>query len=320
MILAADGSFYGTTGNTVFRMTLAGKLTTVHTFTTGTGGDYPLAGLVQASSGNFYGTTSYGGNQACNLQGFIHGCGTIFEMTAAGQLSTLYEFDDQSTTGTYATLVQAANGNFYGTEDIGGTYQDGRVFEMSPAGTLTTLHSFDGADGYYPQSALVQASNGDFYGTTKGQGHDRAGQAGSVFEITPAGTVTTLYIFCSQRNCTDGDGPYGGVLQATNGTFYGTTAAGGAYGGGTVFSLAVGLDPFVETVTTSGEVGAKVIILGNNLTGATGVSFNGAAARFAVVSDTEITAAVPSGATTGRVSVTTTGGLLKSNVAFRVIE
>jgi uncharacterized repeat protein (TIGR03803 family) len=117
---------------------------------------------------------------------------------------------------------------------------------------------------------------------------------------------------------TDGSESSGGLVQATNGTFYGVTAFGGASGDGTIFSLAVGLGPFVETLPTSGTVGAAVMILGTNLTGATAVTFNGTAAVFKVVSSSEITTSVPTGATTGEVQVVTPSGMLSSNVSFRV--
>jgi uncharacterized repeat protein (TIGR03803 family) len=110
-----------------------------------------------------------------------------------------------------------------------------------------------------------------------------------------------------------------GLVQDTNGDFYGTTFQGGASGDGTVFSLSVGLSPFVETQTTSGMVGAVVKILGTDLTGATGVSFNGTAAVFKVISSSLVTAAVPAGATSGTVQVVTPGGTLSSNVPFRVL-
>ena len=112
--------------------------------------------------------------------------------------------------------------------------------------------------------------------------------------------------------------PYAGLVQDTNGNLYGTTQAGGASSEGTVFSLSVGLGPFVETQTTSGKVGAAVKILGTNLTGATSVTFSGTAAIFKVVSGSLITTTVPVGATTGEVKVKTPRGSLKSNVVFRV--
>jgi uncharacterized repeat protein (TIGR03803 family) len=129
--------------------------------------------------------------------------------------------------------------------------------------------------------------------------------------------LTTLHSFCSRTYCTDGGGP-GGLVQATDGNFYGPTGVGGAYGFGTVFSLSVGLGPFVETLPTFGDVGAAVIILGTDLTGATSVTFIGTPAAFTVVSSSEITTTVPSGAATGKVEVTTPQGTLISNVDFRV--
>ncbi len=138
---------------------------------------------------------------------------------------------------------------------------------------------------------------------------------GSIFKITSGGTLTTLHSF----NGADGDNVSDGLVQDTNGTFYGTTQFAGANGYGTVFSLAVGLGPFVKTVPTSGKVGAAVKILGTNLTGATNVSFNGTTAVFKVVSSSLITTTVPAGATTGTVQVVTPGGTLSSNVPFRVL-
>jgi uncharacterized repeat protein (TIGR03803 family) len=192
----------------------------------------------------------------------------------------------------------------------------GTVFEITPAGTLTVVHSFDKSDGEYPAAPLIQATNGTFYGTTIYGGAPGPCyiSCGTIFSIIPGGTLTTLHSF----DDTDGENPGGGLIQATNGTFYGTTSAGGASNGGTIFSLAVGLGPFVETLPTSGRVGAAVGILGTNLAGATSVTFNGAAARFKVVSSSEITTAVPADASTGEVQVVTPKGTLLSNVPFRV--
>jgi uncharacterized repeat protein (TIGR03803 family) len=170
---------------------------------------------------------------------------------------------------------------------------------MNSGGTLTTLQSSSGT----PYGGLIQATNGNLYATTYNSG---ANGLGTVFEITPTGMLTTIYSF----GATDGDLPVAGLVQATKGDFYGTTSAGGdSCGGlstcGTVFSLSVGLGPFVETQTTSGKVGAVVKILGNELTGATGVSFNGIAAEFKVSASSLITTIVPVGASTGTVQVMT---------------
>jgi uncharacterized repeat protein (TIGR03803 family) len=189
-----------------------------------------------------------------------------------------------------------------------------------PAQTFTTLLSFDATDGQNPNGGLVQAANGDLHGTTQSGG---TGGGGTAFTITPRGTLTTLHSFCSTSaggvDCTDGSYPVAGLVQETDGKFYGTTLEGGANSDGTVFSISVGLGPFVETRPTSGVVGRFVEILGSNLTGATSVSFNGTAATFKVVSSTLIATAVPSGAATGTVRVVTPGGTLSSNLRFRVL-
>ena len=253
-------------------------------------------------------------------------CATTAIALRAQTLTTLYSFCSQ--TGCpdgaepIAGLVQAANGDLFGTTSGGSFLSYGTVFRITPGGTLTMAYSFcsdypsctDGAD---PYAGLVQAANGDFYGTTYGGGAN--GYGGTVFKITPSGSLTTLYSFCSQggTSCTDGEAPYAGLVQDTNGDFYGTTY-GGANNGGTVFRLSVGLGPFVKPRPPYGKVGAAVKILGTNLTGATSVGFNGTAAVFEVVSSSEITTTVPSGASSGKVQVVTPIGTLSSNVPFRV--
>jgi uncharacterized repeat protein (TIGR03803 family) len=325
LIQATNGDFYGTTelgganGNygTVFRMTPSGTLTTLYSFcsqTNCTDGFEPNAGLIQATNGELYGTTAVGGANG--------NYGTVFKITPSGTLTTLYSFCSQTncTDGGYpdAGLIQATNGDFYGTTAGGGASFNGTVFKITPSGTLTTIHTFAGypTDGSISTAGLIQATNGDFYGTASGGG---ANNDGTVFKITPSGTLTTLYSFCAQSGCTDGTGPTAALVQATNGTLYGTALGGGANGDGTVFSLSVGLGPFVETQTTAGEVGAVVKILGTNLTGATSVTFNGTAAVFTVSASSLITTTVPAGATTGEVQVVTPRRTLSSNVPFRVL-
>ncbi len=318
LVQAANGDLYGTTpfggasgAGTVFRITLGGTLTTLYSFCSQSGcadGYEPIAGLVQAANGELYGTTYFGG---------ASGAGTVFKITPSGTLTTLYSsFSDGQN---FAGLVQAANGDLYGTTYSGGAHGGGTVFKITPSGTLTTLYNFCSqsgcTDGEYSRAGLVQATNGDLYGTTANGG---AHGYGTVFKITPSGTLTTLYSFCSQSGCADGALTIAGLIQATNGDLYGTTWDSGTSDDGTVFSLSVGLGPFVETLPTSGKVGAAVKILGTNLTGATSVSFNGTGAVFEVVSSSEITTTVPTGATTGTVQVVTPNGTLSSNVPFRV--
>jgi uncharacterized repeat protein (TIGR03803 family) len=318
LLLATNGNYYGTTqgggstgAGTVFKITPSGTLTTLHTFTNGEDGGLPIGRLIQATDGNLYGTAWTGGTS---------NYGTVFKMTPSGTLTTLHSFASTDGALPFAGLVQATDGDFYGTTEEGGTSSYGTVFKITPKGKLTTLHSFSGGtDGDTPISPLVQATDGNFYGTASYDG--KYPNFGTVFKITPSGKLTTLHNFDS----TDGSYPYAGLVQATNGKFYGATFAGGSssacqFACGTVFSLSVGLGPFVETLPTSGKVGAAVRILGTNLTGATSVTFNGTAAKFKVISKSEIKTDVPSGATTGTVEVKTTKNTLKSNVVFRVTK
>ncbi len=151
-------------------------------------GVHPLAGLIQASDGNFYGTTQEGGANGPDY-------GTVFKITPAGTLTTLYSFCPQSNCGGVlprAALVQGADGNFYGTTTQGGSNGYGTVFKITAEGALTTLHSFTGSDGRDSIAGLVQASDGNFYGTTSQGGADGYG---TVFSITPGGTLTILHSF-----------------------------------------------------------------------------------------------------------------------------
>jgi len=351
LVQASDGDFYGTTeaggangggtiGNgagTVFKITASGTLTTLYSFCAQSGcvdGASSYAGLVQAANGNFYGTTYYGGAIAGP---YGYGAGTVFQITASGTLTTLYSFCSRSGCvdgySPYAALVQATNGDFYGTTPAGGAHgSGGTIFKITPSGMLTTLYSFCSqsgcTDGAASLAGLVEATDGDFYGTTVFGGTSACPPqhgCGTVFKITPAGMLTTVYSFCPQggypSGCTDGEFPIAGLLQATSGDFYGTTQHGGLCGqcGGTLFSLSVGLSPFVKTQPHSGKVGAAITILGTDLTGATSVSFNGTPAAFKVVSATEITTIVPAGATTGKIQVTTPRGALFSSGPFLVM-
>ncbi len=241
LVQGADGNFYGTTmtggannDGTVFKITPEGALTVLYSFS-GTDGNQPTATLVQGSDENFYGTTLEGGtSDNC----FVGGCGTVFKITPEGVLTVLHSFDSTDGSSPFAGLVQGIDGNFYGTTSAGGANLGGTVFKISSQGAITTLYSFSGEDGDSPNAALVQATDGNFYGTTTYGG---VHGAGTLFESTPQGAVTTLYSFCSQNVCSDGANPFAGLVQATDGTFFGTTIGGGndLYGG-TVFRLDAG--------------------------------------------------------------------------------
>jgi uncharacterized protein (TIGR03437 family) len=251
LIQASDGNFYGTTSGggaakagTVFKITPAGTLTVLYSFCSQAGcadGTVPQAGLIQASDGNFYGTTSGGEN---NDSPVLTG-GTVFKITPGGTATTLYSFCARTPCvdggNTFAGLIQASDGNFYGTTWGGGTANVGTVFKVTPGGILTTLHSFCTqaacVDGAGPLTGLMQASDGNFYGTTPIAG---AYGGGVIFKITPGGTLNPLYSFCPQTGCADGSGPAAGLMQASDGNFYGTTYNGGSNSGGTAFKITPG--------------------------------------------------------------------------------
>jgi uncharacterized repeat protein (TIGR03803 family) len=329
LVEGPDGNFYGVTigggtytcsidsfgCGTIFRITPGGTLTTLHEFDGRDGGN-PAAGLVQGTDGNFYGTTETGGTSSnCTILDWV-GCGSVFKITPSGTLTNLYSFDWTDGGVPLTTLLQASDGNFYGTTSNGGECGgEGTIFRITPSGALTTLVNC--ADAGF--GGLVQATDGNFYGTD----FPGAFGQGAIFKMTLNGTLTDIYSFCSQSGCPDGSNPLAGLVQHTNGSFYGTTLLGGTgtaclAGCGTIFSLSVGLGGFVETQPSLGKVGTTIKILGTNLAGSTSVTFNGTPTAFTVESSSYIKTTVPAGATTGTVQVITPSGTLSSNVPFRV--
>ena len=284
LVQGFDGNFYGTTYEggsttctfgcgTVFRITPAGILTTLHKFNVADGRG-PEAGLVLTKQGNFYGTTVAGG--ANNL-------GTIFEITQDGKLTTLYSFNSAEGATPYCALVETRDG-IYGTTFTGGPEGLGSIFKytaaggfqnlpqfhehrrpgpthrgpaaggrrrliwhiavwrVSPAwhclqdaaaGVVTTLYRFGVVSGNQPYAGLVQGPNGNFYGATQYEGPMGKQGNGTLFELTPAGSPTTLVVF----DGTNGTDAAGAMILATDGNFYGTTGHGGANGWGTLFQL-----------------------------------------------------------------------------------
>jgi len=328
LTLGIDGNLYGSASGggayggygTIFKITPEGTLTTLHSFN-GSDGDGPNS-PIQASNGAFYGTVNAGGNSP-NCDG---GCGTIYKLDAEGLLTTLYNFDSTHGSHPNSTLMQASDNEFYGATEEGGENSCqgdggagcGTVFKATLGGSFTTLHDFVDSDGAFPVGLLIQASDGNFYGTTYLGGDLTCYPSygcGTIFQMAPSGQLTSLHEF----DGVDGQSPIGGLLQATNGGFYGTTRNAGAHNAGTVFNLDMGLGPFVTFVLEAGKVGQTSNILGQGFAGATSVSLNGTPMSFSVVSDTFIKATVPLGATTGYVTVATPNGTLTSNVPFRVI-
>ncbi len=253
---ATDGRFYGTTvaggiyrsGN-VFEVTSGGDLRVLYSFCAKpvrgacTDGASAIWAPVLASDGNLYGVTTAGGSNAGDYNGDDDpGSGTIYKLTLGGKLTTLYTFcrstpciDGQGPTG----LIQASDGNFYGTTTTGGRFKEGAIFKVTPSGRFTVLYSFcslaNCTDGERPYFPPIQGIDGNFYGTTDSGG---AMGAGLVYELTPSGTYQVLYSFCNygSGSCPDGSIPTN-IVQDANGNLFGTTTFGGSNNYGTVFEI-----------------------------------------------------------------------------------
>jgi uncharacterized repeat protein (TIGR03803 family) len=225
VIQGADGNFYGTTQDggtygygTFYTITPEGVETVLYSFGASIAdGTEPSGGVRQGTDGNFYGTT-YGG-------GAFNNDGTFFRITPAGAETVLYSFGASAADGTEPNggVIQGTDGNFYGTTRNGGTFSGGTVYTVTPGGAEAVLYSFgiSSTDGTKPSGGVIQGSDGNFYGTTYGGG---AFNDGTVYKITPGGVQSVLYSF--GVTYTDGQQPHG-LIQGTDGNFYGTTAAGG---------------------------------------------------------------------------------------------
>lgn len=338
LLQASDGNLYGSTDGggannlgTIFRISTTGVFTSLYSFCVEpncSDGALPQGTLIQASDGNLYGTTATGGVGGAECSDIPPGCGTIFRLSLAGKLTTVYRFKGTDGSSPVGGVVQSTDGTFYGTTSAGGITNSncpggcGTVFKITRQGELATLYEFCAqtgcTDGLNPEGALIQGTDENLYGVTSFGGIDSCDLGcGTLFTINEGGELTTLYSFCTEPNCADGSFPSGALWQATNGMFYGATKFGGT--GGTIFSLDMGLGPFVTFVRREGRVGKTGGILGQGFTGTTSVAINSVQAEFNVVSDTYIKATVPAGATTGYVTVTTPSRTLTSNVPFHVI-
>jgi len=334
LAIGPNGNFYGTTqsggiyngvynSGTIFQISATGSsYTLMHIFSgnSGTGdGANPAAGLTLASNGDFYGTTEFGG---------ASGFGTVFRMELGGTVTIMHSFAQYDLDGAQpmGALIEASDGNLYGTCYSGGANNVGTVFRISKANVFEKIYDFTqaaGNVGNLPKAGVIQASDGNLYGTTWEGGLG----TGSIYQLTLAGVATLEANF--DPNSPTGYYPVGALVQGSDGKMYVTAPSGGGTNSdgvpdqGTIDVFNASLPPpkpgILGFVPSSGKVGTKVTIGLGPYIGATSVKFNGTSAKFKVPGSEFITATVPVGATSGPISVTTPGGTTKSKGNFTVL-
>ncbi len=325
LVQAGDGNLYGVTYSAgangcgaIYQMTTSGTFTSLYNFNCQSDGGYPRSGLILASDGNLYGTTSAAG---------VSGYGTVYRIGLDGSFAVIYHFGNNEGNTPYAALIQGSDGAFYGTTYQGGSGGYGTAFRLTTAGSLTTLYSFSGTDGKNPRGSLLQGSDGNLYGTTYYGGN---AIYGTIFVVTPDGQFTRLHSFTGG----DGQNPAAGLAEDPAGTFIGTTFAGGTNNKGVVFSLtytappppapainANGVVPVYSTVPVI-QTGEWVSIYGSNLAaksatwngdfptslGGTTVTIGGESAYLWYVNPGQINLQVPGDLPTGSASVVVNTG------------
>jgi uncharacterized repeat protein (TIGR03803 family) len=342
MIQGADGNLYGTTPyggtynrGTVYQLTLKGKLKIVHSFNPTTEGGIPNGPVMQAADGKLYGTTTGGGT---------FGQGIIYQMSTGGATKVLHNFQTIEASNSTAGLVQGSDKYLYGVAASGGGNGQGSLFKISTSGTgFQVLHNFQTLDGDTPFATPTLHTNGKIYGVT-----NHGGSPNSVYGVLYSfdaglkpfaslvviwsGTVGTQVGilgqgFTSATGVKFGSGP--GTFTVISDTYMiAAPAAGATTGTVTVLEptgnlVAPQVFKVVPTISgfspSTGPVGTQVVITGMSLTQTTAVTFGGVkAATFALNSDTQITATVPTGAKTGTIGVTTKGGKATSKGKFTV--
>jgi uncharacterized repeat protein (TIGR03803 family) len=313
---------------TIFAVSPSGGFTTLYMFDNihgVTDGVHPYAGLIQGKDGSFYGTTAFGGTS---------NAGTVFKF-AGSKTTVLHSFVVQpgqfypDGAAPEDALVQASDGNFYGTTSTGGTlstyYQSGTLFRITTKGVFTKLWDFNATDtsvnGISPYGGLIQASDGNLYGTTTAGGGTP--NSGTVYQLALGGALSQVMSFDA---ATTGALPSAVPLQAADGTLYitnnGGTVSNNKYQGAIV-QIAGGLPApkpvILKFAPTSARVGKRVTISGGSFVGTTGVLFNGTSATFTVKSTNTVIATVPTGATSGPLTVSNAGGSTTSAQSFTVL-
>ncbi len=349
LIQGTDGDFYGTAQvggksrvGVVFKITSRGQLTVLYNFD-GPHGAQPVGPIIQASDGNFYGTTFRGGSG---------NRGVVYKMTPGGTLTVIHNFLSSAGQATYPTagLVQATDGNLYGTASLGSAFGDGQLFQITPEGKYTVLYNFGkngGAAGNIPQVTLFQHTNGSLYSDTYYGGDPgcvpggcgvlyslnnslgkfvsfvgplSSGAVGETIEILGQGLTGTTKVSFHGLSAT---------FTAVSDTYLTAVVPAGATSGSVTVKTPSStltsnkvfrVTPAILSFTpTSGPVETPVTITGTSFTGATKVTFGGVKATvFSVDSDTQITATVPTGAKTGKIQVTTPTGTATSAGVFTV--
>lgn len=354
LIQATDGNFYGTTTlggkvvsglcvpsyaspscGTVFRMTPGGSVKFIYQFDK-TNGAGPIGPLVQGSDGNFYGTTSYGGD--------ANGDGVIFQLTPLGKIKVLHFFNGTDGKQPLGGLVQATDGNLYGTASAGGAKGFGTLYKITTLGVFTPLHDFDKANGATPEITLFQHTNGILYGET----HDGGLGVGTFYSwvdptnlkpfvsvLPGVGTIGTKMIgilgqgFTATTTSVSFNGAPASFTFVSS-TFLSATVPSAATTGIVTVVTPSGTLPSNKTFIvlpsilsfspTSGKVASSVVITGGGLNGASMVTFGGIkATTFTVNSSMQVTATVPKGAKTGKIGTTTPAGMAISGGTFTVL-
>lgn len=356
VVQAPDGNFYGMAmrpfpdaTTSLFRMTPGGTVSVHHLFALDESEGYlAWAGLIVGADGALYGTTSSAGTVGGNPTA---GCGTVFRAGVDGSFALLHVFGGPNVGGDgcfpTAPLVQARDGNFYGTTQFGGTATHhciaggcGIVFKLTPAGVETVLHRFAASalDGEYPQDdGLVQTPDGAFWGATGGNPYgDGAGfvplcyvgsgttfSCGTLYRIAPSGVFAQVAVFGNSDGAW-GLFPHATPILASDGNLYGTTFAGGGWGYGTVYRLllnaatpVVAIDGFTPP---GGAPGTQITVSGSGFTGASQLTVgDGSQALpvpFTPISDTQLSFVVPATAQTSAVGLTTPRGTTFSPMWF----